>query len=390
MKKRIFLGLTISLITLASCQNELYTNPAEKYTSPQGIYMANEGPVQIFVEEDQQLLVKELKVALVNRTEQQMEVTVEVGNQAQLDAYNAKNSTQYLMLPKEMYKASDKLIFAPEKTQLQFPLQLSNIKFSQIGDYALPIKIKGNGVIEGKEEGILVLEKRIRTKVLRINGSGTEDDSMFPSDFKVDQWTMEIMINRAAYSANNRSICGTKLVANASPHDEIYTRFGDVTIDPNQLQIKTGSSQIDVDRNKFAAQANTWYMLTFVYNGTKNLIYVNGDLVAEREIRTGPYGLIGFWVGGANELVREVRFWKVARTAQEIKTYTWKMVNPDEEGLLLYYPMNGKKYDRESGKIIEDENRVWDWSKSSKHLNMPSSAVFDNNDDKYYIFPKEQ
>ncbi|MCS2866085.1 LamG domain-containing protein [Bacteroides thetaiotaomicron] len=49
-------------------------------------------------------------------------------------------------------------------------------------------------------------------------------------------------------------------------------------------------------------------MLAFVYDGQKNYVYVNGVLVADREIRTGPYGLIGFWIGGSNELIREVRF----------------------------------------------------------------------------------
>ncbi len=104
-----------------------------------------------------------------------------------------------------------------------------------------------------------------------MNGSGSESDKMFPQDFKVKQWTMEAMVKRSAYNANNRSIGGTKLVANAGPHDEIYTRFGDVTIDPNQLQIKTGSAQIDVPKNKFAAKPNEWYMLTFVYDGKNNL-----------------------------------------------------------------------------------------------------------------------
>ena len=41
-------------------------------------------------------------------------------------------------------------------------------------------------------------------------------------------------------------------------------------------------------------------MLAFVYDGQKNYVYVNGVLVADREIRTGPYGLIGFWIGGSN------------------------------------------------------------------------------------------
>ena len=35
-------------------------------------------------------------------------------------------------------------------------------------------------------------------------------------------------------------------------------------------------------------------MISFVYDGKKNYVYINGELVAEREIRTGPYGLVWF------------------------------------------------------------------------------------------------
>ncbi|MCK0204111.1 hypothetical protein MWN41_13925, partial [Ornithobacterium rhinotracheale] len=105
------------------------------------------------------------------------------------------------------------------------------------------------------------------TKSLKINGSGSEDSKMFSDDFKVDQWTMEVMVNRSAYRYNNRAIAGTKTVANASALDEIYPRFGDVTIQPNQLQIKTGASQIDIPADKLSAEPNKWYMLAFVYDG---------------------------------------------------------------------------------------------------------------------------
>ena len=217
---------------------------------------------------------------------------------------------------------------------------------------------------------------------------------MFPQDFKVKQWTMEIMIKRSAYSANNRSIGGTKLVANAGPHDEIFTRFGDVTIDPNQLQIKTGSAQIDVPKNKFAAKANEWYMLTFVYDGKDTSVFVNGDLVASSEIRDGEYGLIGFWLGGANEYVREVRFWDIARTAQQIKAYTWKMVNPDEKGLLLYYPCNGQKRNLETGEITEDATKIWNWATyyngDKDNLNLPMTGRFDDNGGEMFVFPAEK
>ena len=113
-------------------------------------------------------------------------------------------------------------------------------------------------------------------------------------------------------------------------------------------------------------------------------------LVADREIRTGPYGLIGFWIGGSNELIREVRFWKTARTSQEIASNIWKMVNPDDDNLLLYYPLNGKKRDSATGEITEDETLLWDWSKNGKNLPKPSSYSFDDNKGNGFIFPPQE
>ena len=226
-----------------------------------------------------------------------------------------------------------------------------------------------------------------------MNNAGSESGDMFPQDFKVKQWTMEVMIKRSAYNANNKSIGGTKVAPNSSPLDEIFTRFGDVTINPNQLQIKTGASQIDVPSSKFAAKANEWYMLTFVYDGKMTLVYVNGDLVASREIRIGEYGLTGFWLGGSNEFVREVRFWDIARTAQQIKGYTWKMVNPDEQGLLLYYPCNGQKRDHETGVISDDATKIWNWATyyngDKSKLDLPMVGKFDDNNGEMYVFPAE-
>lgn len=393
MKKSFYL---VTLLFLAGCQNELYKNPLEDFQSKQGVYIANNGILQSFVEEGKDTEINGLQVALAVQDSKEVKVVLEAGNQSQLDAYNAKNGTNYIVLPENMYEVSKEVDFKPQFTTVDVPILLKNVQFSLEGNYALPIRIQGGDVniIQDQEEALLVLEQRVNTKSLRVStsgsGSGSEDASMFPNDFKVDQWTMEVMINRASYRSNNRSICGTKLVANADSNDEIYVRFGDVTIEPNQLQIKTGRSQIDVPADKFSAKADTWYMLAFVYDGKKNSVYVNGVLVAEREIRTGPYGLVGFWIGGSNELIREVRFWKTARTSQEIASNVWKMVNPDDDNLLLYYPLNGKKRDIDTGAITEDETILWDWSKNKKHLPMVSSYIFDNNNGNGFIFPPQE
>lgn len=392
--KKIVMTLFGALL-LAGCQNELYTESQKDNGSGQGAYIAAEGPIQIFVEEGREYFIKDVKVGLTVKEDKAFDVPLIVGDQAQLDEYNKKNNTSYLMLPPEMYEIPTVMNFKPNLAMQSIPVSLKNLKFSLKGDYALPIRLSNGSTspIPGEEEALLILEKRTRTKVLLMNGSGSESDKMFPQDFKVKQWTMEAMVKRSAYNANNRSIEGTKLVANAGPHDEIYTRFGDVTIDPNQLQIKTGSAQIDVPKNKFAAKPNEWYMLTFVYDGKITYVYVNGDLVASSEIRDGEYGLIGFWIGGANEYIREVRFWDIARTQQQIKAFTWKMVNPDEKGLLLYYPCNGLKRNHETGEITEDDTMIWNWATyydgDKDNLNLPMKGIFDDNGGKMFVFPAE-
>ena len=392
--KKIVMTLFGALL-LAGCQNELYTESQKDNGSGQGAYIAAEGPIQIFVEEGREYFIKDVKVGLTVKEDKAFDVPLIVGDQTQLDEYNKKNNTSYLMLPPEMYEIPTVMKFKPNLAMQSIPVSLKNLKFSLKGDYALPIRLSNGSAypIPGEEEALLILEKRTRTKVLLMNGSGSESDKMFPQDFKVKQWTMEAMVKRSAYNANNRSIGGTKLVANAGPHDEIYTRFGDVTIDSNQLQIKTGSAQIDVPKNKFAAKPNEWYMLTFVYDGKTTYVYVNGDLVASSEIRDGEYGLIGFWIGGANEYIREVRFWDIARTQQQIKAFTWKMVNPDEKGLLLYYPCNGLKRNHETGEITEDDTMIWNWATyydgDKDNLNLPMKGRFDDNGGKMFVFPAE-
>ena len=65
--------------------------------------------MQIFVEEGKEYFIKDVQVGLAVKDAAKNNVTIEAGNQAQLDAYNKKNSTSYLMLPEEMYTVPESL-----------------------------------------------------------------------------------------------------------------------------------------------------------------------------------------------------------------------------------------------------------------------------------------
>lgn len=383
MKKILFLAL--AALSLGACQNELYKDPALEHESEQGVYIAGNSAIQTFVAENQEYELSDLRIALVKRAAEPITTKLIYGDADQLAAYNKKNGTEYVLLPKEAYEAPEELIFEPLATNKSVPVKLKPLTFSKEGTYALPVKIDGMcpGVsIGGQSEAIIVFEPLTVTKVLRIGGSGPKD-VLFP-EMKVSQWTFEIMVNRQNYNSNNRALGGTKQIAAL---DEIYPRFGDVTIATNQLQIKTGGSQIDVPLSALAAKAGEWYMISFVYDGKTTFVYVNGVLAAEAEIRSGEYGLKGFWLSGSNELVREYRFYKVARTPMQIAANVWKTVDPTDENLIVYYPMNGKKYDHATGQVTDDETMIWDWSKNGHHFSMPSNARFDDNKGNLFKFP---
>lgn len=383
--KKIVLSAALALVGLSACQNELYTDPLKEHKSNQGLYVASNEVLQSFVAEGTKVTLEDLRLALVKPQDTEVKAQILFGDEQQLQAYNKANGTDYILLPKEMYEASSSFTFEPLATSKVLPVTLKDIKFSTKGTYALPVRVQAEGVdvIPSQEEALIVLEPLTITKVFRFSGSGSE--KLFDSSMKVDQWTFEFMINRNNYSTNNRSVGGTKTTDN--PLSEIYPRFGDVTIKPNQFQVKTGGSQIDVPLSKLAAKAGEWYMISMVYDGKLTYVYVNGVLVETADIRTGAYDVGGFWIGGSNELIREFRFYKTARTAAQIAGSVWKTVDPTDPNLVVYYPLNGKKYDHETGAITEDDQMIWDWSKTGLHLNRPNGCSLDDNGGKNYTFP---
>ena len=384
MKQLVYALLAVA--TLASCQNELFKNDATKFETEQGVYVPKESSsYQLFVADGANQEVSELKIALAKPQGGQVSAQLRSGGQAALDRYNKANGTNYQLLPESMYELASNVTFESNHTVASIPLKIKDLQFK--GDaYALPIEIVGSDskVIDAQKDALLVLNQIIYTKAWKSGGSqiGTQWTSG-----KYGAWTFEAMVRRSSYTSNNRSILGSE--TSGGVRDEIYTRFGDVTITPKQLQIKTGGSQIDIPASKLSAKDNEWYMLSFVYDGTNTLVYVNGQEVAKTQIRDGEYEIHGIWIGGANELVREVRVYKSARTADQIAASTWKMVDPTDPDLLVYYPLNGKKRDFKTGKITEDETGAWDWSKNEYHITDLKGSSFVGDGGKLFRFPLE-
>ena len=116
-------------------------------------------------------------------------------------------------------------------------------------------------------------------------------------------------------------------------------RFGDASVAPDHLQ--ANGQDIGV---KF--KTNQWYHIAIVVDGSKTIAYVNGEKVTEY----GSSGSLGkFYIGrsysdGRGIVARfsELRLWKVARTATQIKDGIYD-VSPTDSGLYAYWKMSEVK-----------------------------------------------
>jgi len=190
---------------------------------------------------------------------------------------------------------------------------------------------------------------------------------------------MEVMVKR---SNINGALAGTKFVGASDDKSEIYPVVG-----KDGSFFRTGGTDLSLSKDIMPLEDNKWYMFSFVYDGANVSVYCNGRQVLSQPVRDGEYKLGGFWLSTTRGLMRELRFYKVARTPAQIAANVWKMADPKDTNLVAYYPMNGKKYDPATGAITDDETAIWDWSAGAHHFPSLQGATFVDNAGKPFRFP---
>ena len=87
---------------------------------------------------------------------------------------------------------------------------------------------------------------------------------------------------------------------------EVYTRFGDVVIQPNQLQVKIAGSQFSPQQS---LTANRWYHFALVYNGSSVIWYIDGVPTMTNALSASfDFESIGFGGSYGTKQVNEIRF----------------------------------------------------------------------------------
>lgn len=293
-------------------------------------------------------------VRLAQKTQEDVEVEI-IFNPDLLAKYNAESGTEYLNLPEDKLPKNVTVAIPAGNISGKYTFHIDDFETNGF-NYAVPVQLgnilKGN-VKSSNAQGkfIYLLTKPLIVSVPVFDGSVTTIKAEPAEEdwgLKPEQWTIETWIYMTGFNKNNQMFFQA---GNQAKKYEIYIRYGDANSPYNYLQVKLFGGQVDTAKDLLP---NTWYHWAFVWDGTMLTIYRNG----EKDVTLTPPALqngINFdyfrFAGGMRDQcsMSQIRLWNVARNQNEIKNNMYFGVNPKDQKLIGYWPLDNGKND-----IFED------------------------------------
>lgn len=356
-----FVGLLISCTEADKFQDALYFTGTE--ISPTAIYAVDTQSVPDIG----------VTVSASCKVKQAVKIHVKAAPDL-LEMYNQEYGKNYKRLPEGSYELSAENVMIKAKDNVSNPLKLSLISMDQFEEgvtYCLPITISNvEGflpVLESSRTIYMVLNQTIITKAASLSGgwSGVYFTVPFVNDDalkSINQVSMEARLYVNKFQARSPYISTVIGI-----EENFLLRFGDVNIEPNQIQLSGGGYQV-TGETQF--QTHKWYHVAVVYDGIEIKLYVNGKLEGATAAPRGPVNLTDQWSGGfhigmscggrtLDGIISEVRVWKRALTAQEVENNMCFVDNTYYDDLIAYWRFN-------EGAGVE---KIKDWSGHGWDLN---------------------
>lgn len=302
------------------------------------------------------------------------DVTVSYGfDAAALQAYNAKNGVDYQLLPEKYYSFSETQAIIKAGEVSSAPVDLIIKPFDDGVDatkkYAIPVSIlnaSGADIIQASSSLMILIDQVIVTTVPYLGASNQINVNLDTPISGLASWTLEWNLCMDAFSRNN--VTQWKMV-DANGNIVVYSRFGDVTCEQNQFQVKIGSNK-PASITRFTP--NKWYHLALTYDGANIRFYVDGKLDFTMPHSTPgevfsfkdlQFANSGYPLKGK---ISELRVWSVARSQAEIENNMY-VVSPDTPGLEVYWKCN-----EGSGTEIKD------YSNHDRHGKLAKEATWES------------
>lgn len=312
-------------------------------------------------------------------------VTLNIGDEEALAAYNAAHNSNYQIVPATAYKVAGNTVKIASETAVSenLGITLDDFSFIQNGvQYMLPVSISevdGTGfrVLESSRTVYIRLARTISFYALSMDNISLYSEFLFADDQAIElpQYTYEIK----CYPTNLKSdgaeqICRLcNFTGPLTGGRQNMLRFNENGRPWRSLQIVTPSGGDYTTTTIF--EENQWYMLSMVYDGSTYQLYINGEpdattLTGDQSTVFQRIELGMSWTsyGGSQNFagrICEMRVWDYPRSKSQIQGALCG-TDPQSEGLRAYW-----KFNQSSGTTFKDETGHgydMDWTKSVKEF----------------------
>jgi len=294
-----------------------------------------------------------INVRLSKKTDQDVTVGIKLNN-ALIDQHNKSNESEYYPVPGISLPADAQVTIPAGEIGAVYKIRVDDFD-TEGKQFALGVElgnvIAGNierSVSQSKFVYLLAKPLKVSVPVMKGVGSGENPTAIvrtLPSTdwgLTTTQWSLEAWVRMSAYSKNNQAIFNT-----GSNDHEIYIRFGDANSPYNYLQIKSLGGQVQTAAD---LEANKWYHWAFVYDGTTLTIYRDGEFNIKFDPPAPKGGSVRFdfmqMIASSGKYfvaqcgMSQVRLWKTAISATQIKNNMYFKVDHKNPDLMGYWPMD--------------------------------------------------
>ena len=356
MKKLIIATAVLAL--LCSCQKSIIDKEGLYQNGIVAFQSNSTGELAAFLEEDGPVT---FTLSSSVKVDKDVAVSFEPvrDSAAVLGAFNKANGTNYWMLPESNYtlNAKSAVIKAGNAVSEPVSMQVSIDGFKNGVIYCLPLKITGTSssmtAIPGQEYAYVVIRGYVYASAANLPGGSYFEMPSTVSDpaLSLEVCTMEIRVKANSWASANPYISSLIGV-----EENFLLRFGDVSCDPNQLQLAGQGVSIT---SKAHFDTGKWYHIAVVADGIKQTcdLYINGELdsstpMGGKGINLGKVYNSKFAIGMSekgrylNGQVSEARVWGRLLTPTELMNNQCSIVDPVKEAqenkLLGYWKLDAE------------------------------------------------
>lgn len=375
MKLKYFSSLALGALSffVGAC------NDAEYSEIENGVYIAEASPMDNYVQQVELQMVDE---ANVNRTftvrmqrpaSQDVQVKLEFDT-TMIDAYNAKNSTAYQMLPAKYIDMPqmEAVIAAGQVSAPSLTMSIKPFTTPNQEQFAIPVRI--SSVVGAQATGngnklLLLLSSPLKQKSVVLERNNAHSIN-FKGDIAAPTWSFEFWLK-----VNNKTGRPTEPWFGTATGDPQRPKraqiFGDnsapIHLSGTESVLlrywadgvkKTGPTlqcQLDgpyMDSSEFW-YPDTWYHIVYTYDGKTLTLYKDGEVDVTKEVsKNFIFKTLSFCssFGWQMEIeLTQIRLWNKALTKNAIKDGMSRQLPGNSDGLVGYWPC-----DEGEGTVLKD------------------------------------